>query len=223
MRSYNNLVDKYARQAAHYDRRWNRAVGDATLRVTLQAIPWAQSSTLLDVGCGTGLLERAIHSGPERQGSVVGLDISLAMLRQARGKLNGAPGVRWINAQAESLPFQSASFDVVVCTNSFHYYRRPLKVLQEFRRVLRPSGSVVLADWCNDFLGCKVSQWALQFVHSTGVHRYALQRCYGTAECEELLRQGGFRINSARRVRIHWGWGIMLYKAVPEVLAKQKS
>ena len=219
MHSYNPLVDKYARQAAHYDRRWNRPIGDVTLRVTLEAVPWEQLSSLLDVGCGTGLLEEAIRPrlGPRR--SVIGLDISLAMLRQARHKLNGTPHVRWTNGQAENLPFVEAGFDAVVCTNSFHYYRQPLKVLQEFHRVVRPGGYLVLADWCNDFLACKVSQWALQLVHRTGLHRYALERCYKMAECEDLLRQAGFRIESGRRVRTHWGWGVMVYRARPEACA----
>ncbi|MBI3894704.1 MAG: methyltransferase domain-containing protein [Acidobacteria bacterium] len=217
-------MDKYSRQAAHYDRRWNRPVGDVTLQVTLEAIPWEGLNRVLDVGCGTGLLEEAINSQRKPSRSVVGLDISLAMLRQAHGKLNGAPGVRWINAQAENLPFVNASFDAVVCTNSFHYYRHPLKVLQEFHRVVRPTGRLVLVDWCNNFLACKVSQWALQFVHRTGIHRYALERCYTMAECEDLLCRAGFHVELGRRVRIHWGWGVMVFRARPDLHpSKNKS
>ena len=216
MHSYNPLVDKYSRQAAHYDRRWNRPVGDVTLQITLGAVPWEELKKVLDVGCGTGLLEEAIFPNLGSLFSVIGLDISLAMLRQARGKLNGSPGVRWINGQAENLPFEAASFDAVVCTNSFHYYRQPLKVLEEFHRVVRSDGWLVLVDWCNDFLPCKVSQWFLQFVHRTGLHRYALERCYTMAECENLLRRAGFRVELAQRVRIHWGWGVMVYRARPQ-------
>ncbi|MBI4464578.1 MAG: class I SAM-dependent methyltransferase [Acidobacteria bacterium] len=213
MNTYESVTDKYSRQASQYDRRWNRPFGDATLEAAIASIPWSSLKRLLDVGCGTGLLEEAVRWRLRKPAQVVGVDISLAMLQQAQQKLTTANRLSWTNAQAEHLPFAPASFDTVVCANSFHYYRQPVRVLKEFRRVLEPDGWLVLSDWCNDFLACKVGQWALRLAHHTGIHRYALKRCYGMKQCEELLTRAGFRIVSGHRSEIDWGWGIMVYRA----------
>lgn len=210
---YRSVMDKYSRQASQYDRRWNRSFGDVILEAALMAIPGAGVERVLDVGCGTGLLEEALRERSPRPSQVVGVDISLAMLEQAREKLRNGKGLDWTNVQAEHLPFAKESFDGLLCVNSFHYYRQPLRVLQEFHHVVRPEGWLVLADWCRDFLACKVGQWALRLADRTRLHRYALERCYSMAECAELLHQARFRIEMDHRVPIEWGWGVMVYRA----------
>ena len=214
--AYHPLVEKYSRQARTYDRRWNRSVGDATLQAALEAIPWDSVHRILDVGCGTGLLEESVANNGYHPVTMLGVDLSMDMLRLAQEKLSQASRVGWINALAESMPFATGSFDAVICNNSFHYYRNPVRVLEEFRRVIAADGCLVLSDWCNDFPGCKFSQWVLQLVHRTGIHRYALAHCYGLEECKELLRQAGFRVETARTVGMNLGWGIMVLRARPQ-------
>ena len=126
---------------------------------------------------------------------------------------NGHGPVSWNNALAEGLPFRTATVDAVVCANSFHYYRHPISVLMEFHRVLKPEGFFVLADWCHDFLTCKVGQWALRVAHQTGIHRYGLERCYGMEDFTRLLTSAGFQIEMSRSFEIDWGWGAMVYRA----------
>ena len=214
MQAYSSLKEKYARQASRYDHRWNRTYGRATLQATVEAVPWSGLRRVLDVGCGTGgLLEEAGQRNLHPQIRVIGVDVSLAMLQLAQKKVNGTYHVSWSNAVAEYLPFPSGSFDAVVCANSFHYYRGPLRVLAEFRRVLRPGGCLVLTDWCDDYLACKVSGWTLQLRDRARFRRYGLQRCYGMKQCEELLTKTGFQIESARRFKIDWLWGVMTYRA----------
>jgi len=52
--------------------------------------------------------------------------------------------VRNLNAVPE-LPFETASFDIVTCTVSFDYLNKPLEVMKEVGRVLKPGGSVILS------------------------------------------------------------------------------
>ena len=101
----------------------------------------------------------------------------------------------------------------MVCNNSFHYYRHPVQVLQEFRRVIRPDGCLVLADWCRDFPANKICQWALRVADRTGIHRYGLERCYGMEEFRALLTDAGFQIEKSRCFEVDWGWGVMVYRA----------
>jgi SAM-dependent methyltransferase len=50
------------------------------------------------------------------------------------------------------LPFRPASFDAVVCSNSFHHYPRQDEVLREMRRVLKPGGIACVVDGSIDGL-----------------------------------------------------------------------
>ena len=214
MRAYSSLKEKYSRQASRYDSRWNRTYGRATLRATVEAVPWGGLRRVLDVGCGTGgLLEEAGQRNLHPQIRVVGVDLSLAMLQLAQKKVNGTYHASWSNAVAESLPFPSGSFDAVVCANSFHYYRGPLQVLREFRRVLRPGGCLVLTDWCDDYFACKVSRWTMRLRDKARFRVYGIHRCYSMKQCEQMLTQSGFQIESARRFKVDWLWGVMTYRA----------
>ncbi|MBI2819495.1 MAG: methyltransferase domain-containing protein [Acidobacteria bacterium] len=213
MKVYQPLIEKYSRQATYYDRRWNLRWGEATLRTAIEAIPLEDLKRVLDVGCGTGMLELAVSPRLRSSHSLVGVDIALPMLQLAQQKLEKCDRISWTNAPAEQLPFESATFDGLVCNNSFHYYRQPLPVLKEFHRVLQPGGSLVLSDWCNDFPACKVSYWLLRLAHHTYIHRYALSRIYGLDEISELLFTAGFNVTSTERVGMDLGWGIMVLRA----------
>ena len=213
MKTYQPLIDKYSRQATYYDRRWNLRWGEATLRAAVEAVPWEALHRVLDVGCGTGTLEQAVRARLRATQTLVGVDIALPMLQLAQKKLANADRIRWTNSPAESLPFRDGSFDGLICSNSFHYYRAPLPVLTEFHRVLRPGGTLIFADWCSDFITPKLSYWLLRIAHYTYIHRYALSRVYGLEEFEKLLATAGFQVASAERVGMDLGWGIMVLRA----------
>jgi SAM-dependent methyltransferase len=216
LKIYRPVLDKYERQAQSYDRRWNRTFGGALLHACIEAVPWGRVQRVLDVGCGTGALEQRVLANGTSPVHIVGVDASFAMLREAHTKLNGSGCgiVSWNNALAESLPFRTGSVDAIVCANSFHYYRHPVSVLTEFRRVVKPGGFLVLADWCHDFLACRIGQWALHVAHRTGIHRYGLERCYGKDEFARMLISAGFQIEMMRSFEIDWGWGVMIFRAL---------
>jgi ubiquinone/menaquinone biosynthesis C-methylase UbiE len=219
VKAYQPLVEKYTRQATYYDRRWNLRWGEATLRAAVEAMPWGELDRVLDVGCGTGSLEQAVmrgRSGNSKALQLVGVDIALPMLQLARHKLNevgSGDGISWANSPAEQLPFASTAFDGLICNNSFHYYRAPQPVLAEFHRVLRPGGTLTLADWCRDFITPRLGYWTLRLAHHTRIHRYALSRVYSSREMEQLLGAAGFRVVKVQRVGMDWGWGIMVITA----------
>ena len=209
------MLDKYERQAQNYDRRWNRSFGGALLHACIDAVPWDRVRCVLDVGCGTGELEQYVLKNGHPPVQIIGVDASFAMLREAQTKLNGnghGP-VSWNNALAEGLPFRTASVDAVVCANSLHYYPHPVAALMEFHRVLKPEGFLVIADWCHDFLTCRISQWALRLVHQTGIHSYGLVHCQGVEDLTRLLTSAGFQTEMSRSFEIDWGWGAMVHRA----------
>ena len=105
---------------------------------------------VLDVGCGTGAVLELLHGEyPEKR--LTGLDLTPRMIEVARAKQ--LENVRFIVGDAEALPFESRSFDAVLCSNSFHHYPHPEKFFSEAARVLRPGGRLILRDYTsNDFM-----------------------------------------------------------------------
>lgn len=193
------VVAEYARAAQLYDAKWAFYV-EATTRETLRRMPMTPAARVLDVGCGTGeLLRRLRAKYPEAV--LAGLDPVAEMLAVAGNKLSGKEDLRI--GYADALPWSSATFDVVVSCNMFHYISHPVAALREMARVLRPGGSLVLTDWCDDYLACRVCNLYLRLTNR------AFYKTYRQAECLDLLRAAGFRDVKLDRYKINWLWGLM--------------
>ena len=93
--------------------------------------------TVIDVGCGTGLASRPLI---ENGFHVTGIDVSEPMLEKARSRFPGT----WIVAPAEKIPFTDSNFDVAICAQSIHHFKRPAAVA-EMIRVVKPGG--IVAVW----------------------------------------------------------------------------
>jgi ubiquinone/menaquinone biosynthesis C-methylase UbiE len=93
----------------------------------------------LEVGCGTG---RSLPYYPP-DARVVGVDPALDALRVARRR---APGVPFVVARAEALPFRDGAFDTVVSGLVFCSVADPQRGLAEVRRVLAPGGSLRMME-----------------------------------------------------------------------------
>jgi ubiquinone/menaquinone biosynthesis C-methylase UbiE len=100
---------------------------------------------VLDVACGTGNAAlRAAGAGA----SVVGLDLTPELLDAGR-ELAAESGVEvdWVHGDAEDMPFEDESFDVVVSTFGCMFAPRHAVAAQELARVLRPGGRISIASW----------------------------------------------------------------------------
>jgi ubiquinone/menaquinone biosynthesis C-methylase UbiE len=196
----------YDSLAVSYDRRWRHYI-DVSLSKAVAALRLEGNERIVDVACGTGELERrllaqwpALH--------IVGVDISPEMLARARAK-RMAGDVTWLAGTASALPVADSRFDVVICANSFHCFRRPLECLREFRRVLTANGSLLLLDWCDDYLMCKLCSIWLRLTDPAFFCSYALR------SCRSMMRDAGFDVVQAERFKASWLWGMMLLVAKP--------
>src|SRR5260221_6600399 len=163
----------YDKLAADYGLAWRRYV-HRTLNFLRESISFDPSETILDIGCGTGEFERLILSEcPEQR--MVGIDISEKMFRLVRKKCGAYPTATFLRANAAALPVPDQSYDLVVSASAFHYFDQPMASLEEMRRVLIPGGSVVILDWCKDYLMCRWFDLILKRIEP-GYHACYTQR-----------------------------------------------
>jgi ubiquinone/menaquinone biosynthesis C-methylase UbiE len=196
---------EYTRLAPEYDGRWTRYVRRSTAR-TLRHLGLGPGQALADLGCGTGALLDAVAAVLD-SGSIrmIGLDVTPPMLAHARRRLPAS--VPLLAGDAGALPLKNATFDTVVSVSTFHYWPDPAAALAEIRRVLRPGGRLVITDWCDDFLGCRLLDRWLRLTRRT------YHRIYGSGEIGGLLTRAGFHVNDLEHYKVTWLWGLMTLAA----------
>jgi len=128
---------------------------------------------VLDLGCGTGGLSRALA---DRGFSPVCVDVSEAMLERAEKNACRRPQFPVVRSTGESLPF-SADFDAAVMRFVLHEMSPAVReaTLGELRRVVRPGGLIVFIDFVvpqgNDIYS-RIGSWFIRYVESrmTRIH-----------------------------------------------------
>jgi ubiquinone/menaquinone biosynthesis C-methylase UbiE len=194
-----SVQKEYARLAPDYDRRWSFYI-EATLQATLSHLEIRSGDLVLDLGCGTGtLIQHLLKIAPEAE--IFGLDPSAEMLEIAKQKLPDS--VQLTAGSATNLPFPNDCFDVLVSTSALHYFRNPDRAVREMQRVLKPSGRLILTDWCYDYWTCRGLDLWLR------LRDRAYCKTYGTSDLKQMLQAGGFEVVAIERYKIDWLWGMM--------------
>ena len=156
----------------------------------VKAVDEVHPSALLDVGCGNGNL-LALLGNSER--SLAGADLSPEMIKHARKKLGESVDLEVTDS--ESLPWNSSNFDAITCTDSFHHYPNPEKVLLEMRRVLNPGGHIVIADPSAPAPFRWIVNFSFKFTRSGDVKLYSMD------EWTRMVDATGFHITRLANCR----------------------
>lgn len=182
----------FDRWSAVYDR---PSIQDATYRPVHDAVIArlfdVQPTVVVDLGCGTGQLTRRLA---ERfpDADVVGIDSSAGMLDEAAGRVGLSATL--IRADAHHLPLRAASVDVVVCTESFHWYRDQARVTAGLNDVLRPGGQLLIASIASI---TDVGDAAIRQLSSAAGQPI---RALPPRRLRGLLTDAGFRVTHQRRI-----------------------
>ncbi len=142
--------------------KWNlryqqQAGWTASIRSYLyQKINLSSTHSILDIGCGTGVLEQEL-SGLEIK-TTIALDISFDTALYAAGHNNDA---HFLTADAFKLPFPENHFEVVICHFLLLWLQDPVTVISEIKRIIKPNGHFLIlgepdhsarVDWPDDFV-----------------------------------------------------------------------
>jgi SAM-dependent methyltransferase len=109
---------------------------------------------VLDIGCGVGIDSFLAASKVGKAGIVIGVDVTLSLLRRGAGILsrdirsetaNNVAPILFIQSSGDALPIATQTIDVIISNGCLHLLDKP-KAFTEFFRVLRPSGRAVVAD-----------------------------------------------------------------------------
>jgi ubiquinone/menaquinone biosynthesis C-methylase UbiE len=118
-------------------------------RALLAATGVRYGDRVLDVGCGPGYFARMLAEATGPGGSVVGIDAAPEMTEYAGRRARRLTNCRFQPGAAEAIPFADGAFDVVVSSLMMHHLPADARAraVREMLRVLRPGGTLLLADY----------------------------------------------------------------------------
>jgi SAM-dependent methyltransferase len=135
--------DIWAASADQYETR-----GAGHRRLLLRAAAIASGERVLDLGCGNGASTREAARMAE-PGEVVGIDLSTAMLANARARsaAAGLTNVTFVHGDAQVHDFEPESFDVIISNAGAMFFDDKVAAFSNLRRALRPGGRIALMAW----------------------------------------------------------------------------
>lgn len=149
-RDSTGIDDKQARE--HAARLELRAGADSEVAARneyIKLLGVASGERVLDVGCGSGAVTRALAQSIAPDGRAVGVDTSHALLKVARELADGAGLgglIEFREGDCRRLPFPDASFDAVLAATTLSHVPDVGRALAEIVRVTRPGGRVGVFD-----------------------------------------------------------------------------
>lgn len=150
-----NLIEAFSELAPRYeqvvDSELNRFWGwsySGFIKVLLDSIPLNQQDIYLDIATGTGVIPSLLEKAGLAYNRIHGLDITMAMLRHAKQRLeyqNGSGNQNLVCASAMELPYANSSFNQITCGLATHHMD-VVKFVNESHRVLQNGGKITIAD-----------------------------------------------------------------------------
>lgn len=192
MNSKQKTKDHFNKTASEYDDSSDGKFVAEMYGALVSEIEKTPSGRILDVGCGNANLFNLIPNGKYE---LYGVDFSKNMIEEA--KKNCKREATFAIADAEELPFDDNTFDIVVCNASFHHYIHPEIVLEEMHRVLKHGGKLLIGDPYIPGFARPLINMLIRFSEKGDYH------FYGLGEMQELFLKSEFMPISSLKTGEH--------------------
>jgi ubiquinone/menaquinone biosynthesis C-methylase UbiE len=135
-----------------------------------------ESTRMLDIGCGTGRALGFAAQKNQGEGNYTGVDLSEKMIAKAKEDFKGLDNFHFLQSNAEAIPLLDNTFDIIICTNSFHHYLHPKKAIKEMSRLLKQKGRVYILDGTTDTRMMKLVDKIMRLFDKSHVKMYSTEK-----------------------------------------------
>lgn len=182
-------MEQFGATADYYVASKSHQAGDDLPRMIKLAAP-KPSDRLLDIATGGGNVARVFSP---HVGEAVASDLTPRMLAATEASFAklGLTNVRMAEADAEQLPFEDGSFDIVTCRIAPHHFPHPDRFVVESARVLKPGGRWLLVD--STVPPGEVGEFWNRFEH---IRDPSHVRTLTTDEWSALIRESGLDLRA---------------------------
>lgn len=133
-------LDTWTRCSSSYNETWATFTNE-TLPFLINRTNIDLNDSVLDIGCGAGNSTKKIS---ETGANVIGIDFSEKMIREASAAHRD---IVFKQSDAEHIPLEDNSIDIVIANFIVHHLAEPNKVFKELNRVLKTNGKFAFAVW----------------------------------------------------------------------------
>jgi ubiquinone/menaquinone biosynthesis C-methylase UbiE len=140
MRHYDRIAKIYERQYAEEQ--------EAKINAVLPYVRLNEKSSILDVGCGTGILFPSVAA---KARSLIGIDISIRLLQKAKQYTKEISNAHIIVADSDYLPFQDNVFNLVFAITLLQNMPNPLATLEEMKRTSQSQAIIAVTALKKEF------------------------------------------------------------------------
>lgn len=185
---------------------WHMGKLGATLGLLKNQEDVGGKKKLLDVGCASGWLVSQISSRyPDLE--CFGVDVYKRAIEYGKKTY---PQISFSHADAHRLPFEKNYFDVVICTEVLEHVVDPQKIMKEIKRVVKPSGIVIISmDSGNLLFGLVWTIWKKfngKIWQEAHLHKFTPKRL------DELFEKTGFKIEKRKFFNLRMALAYLLRK-----------
>jgi len=149
-----NVTQHYNDIATVYDTQYSEEQ-ETKIKAVLDEIDFQPNNIMLDIGCGTGILFKHIKNSAKL---LIGLDISLSLLKRAKVQTKQYHNITVIRADADHTPFKNKTFHTIFAITLLQNMPNPAATIREIKRISKDDVTIAVTALKKSFTKKTFSQ-----------------------------------------------------------------